>query len=78
MCDHKWIDCGEENEYSTKICSICGEFNREKIIIITETDNVTIEKCKHNWICLRDRCHNRGNGKYKAYKCDLCGKFQRR
>tara|TARA_B110000008_G_C16956072_1_gene558248 strand:+ start:651 stop:812 length:162 start_codon:yes stop_codon:yes gene_type:complete len=36
------------------------------------------EKCKHVWECLRDRCHNRGKGKYMAYKCTLCGKFQRR
>ena len=45
-----------------------------------ESDSTTIEeiKCKHVWECLRDRCHNRGKGKYMAYKCQLCGKFQRR
>ena len=36
--------------------------------------------CKHNWKCLRDRVHNKGKGKgkYMAYKCTLCNKFQRR
>ena len=38
----------------------------------------TMETCKHEWECLRDRCHNRGKGKYMAYKCRLCNKFQRR
>ncbi len=37
-----------------------------------------VETCRHVWECLRDRCHNRGKGKYQAYKCKLCGKFQRR
>jgi len=38
------------------------------------------ETCKHVWECLRDRTHNKGNGKgkYQAYKCRECGKFQRR
>ena len=38
------------------------------------------EKCRHVWECLQDRCHNKGNskGKYKAYKCKICNKFQRR
>jgi|TARA_Y100000768_G_scaffold207161_1_gene156106 hypothetical protein len=40
--------------------------------------NDLIESCKHEWECLRDRCHNRGKGKYMAYKCKLCNKFQRR
>ncbi len=37
-------------------------------------------KCKHDWTCLRDRCHNKGDGKgkYRAYRCSLCKKFQRR
>lgn len=42
-----------------------------------EEDSVEIS-CKHNWKCLRDRVHNKGKGKYLAYKCELCGKFQRR
>ncbi len=41
-------------------------------------ENEFMESCKHEWECLRDRCHNRGKGKYKAYKCRLCNKFQRR
>lgn len=38
------------------------------------------DKCQHVWECLKDRTHNKGNGKgkYKAYKCRECGKFQRR
>ena len=45
-----------------------------------EDDQVSenTEKCRHVWECLRDRCHNRGKGKYQAYKCTLCNKFQRR
>ena len=44
----------------------------------TETETLEEEKCWHVWECLKDRCHNRGKGKYQAYKCKLCGKFQRR
>ena len=44
----------------------------------SEEESQTDKKCKHVWECLRDRCHNRGKGKYQAYKCKLCGKFQRR
>lgn len=38
------------------------------------------DKCKHVWTCLRDKCHNKGNGKgkYRAYRCSLCKNFQRR
>ena len=38
------------------------------------------ETCIHVWECLRGRTHNKGNGKgkYQAYKCRECGKFQRR
>ena len=38
------------------------------------------ETCKHVWECLKGRTHNKGNGKgkYQAYKCRECGKFQRR
>ena len=41
-------------------------------------ENEIMASCKHEWECLRDRCHNRGKGKYMAYKCRLCNKFQRR
>ena len=43
-----------------------------------EEDGEATLKCHHAWVCLRDRCHNRGKGKYQAYKCELCGKFKRR
>ena len=75
-------------------CEICGRFSRSRPTSYIPTDddetkdeikdetkdetNSGEEKCVHVWICLRDRCHNRGNGKYYAYKCSECGKFQRR
>ena len=36
--------------------------------------------CRHVWLCLKDRCHNKGDGrgKYRAYKCQECSKFVRR
>jgi len=39
-----------------------------------------IEKCVHDWTCLKDRLHNKGDGKgkYSAYKCIKCKAFQRR
>ena len=38
------------------------------------------QACRHRWVCLRDRVHNKadGRGKYMAYKCSDCGAFQRR
>ena len=73
-------------------CEQCGAFSQSKPALYQEetdtseessfeikTENmISEEKCVHNWICLRDRCHNRGDGKYKAYKCEYCNKFQRR
>ena len=57
--------------------------NDEVILKDVSVNNVVeckdlMEGCKHEWECLRDRCHNRGKGKYMAYKCRLCDKFQRR
>ena len=46
--------------------------------VIQDLNEQSTETCKHEWECLRDRCHNRGKGKYMAYKCRLCNKFQRR
>ena len=39
-----------------------------------------IDKCVHSWIWLKERIHNKGDGKgkYKAYKCQKCKAFQRR
>ena len=63
-------------------CDLCGSFSMSRPIDYVEPilDEVQDEekKCRHVWECLRDRCHNRGKGKYQAYKCKLCGKFQRR
>jgi hypothetical protein len=41
------------------------------------------EDCSHEWIPAgsrknKDRVHNCGSGKYKAYKCSKCNKFKRR
>ena len=44
-------------------------------------DETIYNKCKHEWICLNnDRIHNKGDGKgkYQAFKCAICKKFQRR
>ena len=44
-----------------------------------DKSTVRVRSCRHEWTCLRkDRVHNRGNGKYQAYRCRLCGAFQRR
>ena len=60
----------------------CGNFSQTKPESYVEPNVEQVKeeetKCRHVWTCLRDRCHNRGNGKYLAYKCELCGKFQRR
>jgi hypothetical protein len=38
------------------------------------------QMCRHVWLCLKERCHNKGDGrgKYRAYKCQKCSKFERR
>jgi len=77
-CVHTWI-C----EHSLYVCSECGHVsNKRPDDYFSEESDKEEEKeeskCKHVWECLRDRCHNRGKGKYQAYKCKLCGKFQRR
>ena len=79
---HNWLknpgiyiceECG-------KICQECpSDYESEKEDENKEDENKEDDqKCKHLWECLKDRCHNRGKGKYKAYKCKLCNKFQRR
>ena len=42
--------------------------------------NNSHDRCLHDWICLKDRVHNKndGKGKYRAYKCTKCNTFQRR
>lgn len=59
-----------DKQVDVYVCE-CGQ-------VIKEITDIQLKKCKHNWECLRDRVHNRGKGKYMAYKCFLCGKFQRR
>ena len=64
-------------------CDTCGAFSMTRPVEYTEdeekeTEIIQEEKCKHVWECLRGRCHNRGKGKYQAYKCKICNQFQRR
>ena len=61
------------NEITKKVCDCCG-------YIITTIEPIKEPTCRHDWECLRDRVHNKGNGKgkYMAYKCRKCKKFQRR
>lgn len=78
---HTW-----HKEKNFFFCSVCGTTSAKQphdYLDDTECDDVIKDselekKCRHVWECLRDRCHNRGKGKYQAYKCTLCGKFQRR
>lgn len=41
---------------------------------------LSASSCHHSWECIRDRVHNRGDGKgkYQNYWCRRCGSFQRR
>ena len=68
MKHKKQISKSEKKEYDTSKNSVDE--------VIQDLDEQST--CKHEWECLRDRCHNRGKGKYMAYKCRLCNKFQRR
>ncbi len=74
---HSW--CKDKKIF---YCETCGEISTTRPETyesnVEELSETEVEKCKHVWECLRDRCHNRGKGKYQAYKCKLCGKFQRR
>ena len=90
MCDAcVWICDKSSQSFCYWYCTTCGKFSHTQPLGWVEMeheDNIEKdekkesqnEKCKHVWECLRDRCHNRGKGKYMAYKCTLCGKFQRR
>ena len=81
MCDvHRW-----KKECQSFYCEECGQFSKTKPDEYVEEEEIEADEnekqittCKHQWICLKDRCHNRGKGKYYAYKCALCNKFQRR
>ena len=82
-CTHEWV-----KNHTFYVCNACGDTSTKKPHDYTseieegEDDEPggegDAEKCKHVWECLKDRCHNRGKGKYQAYKCKLCRKFQRR
>lgn len=83
-CVHDWKK--EIRSDTIYYCALCGAFSKsrpEQYVSESSDDDASestedVKKCVHNWVCLRDRCHNRGNGKYKAYRCSLCNKFQRR
>ena len=64
-------------------CRIFGgneDFDRLCVAIHSQLHDSLRVRCHHQWVCLRDRVHNRadGRGKYMAYKCSRCGAFQRR
>lgn len=47
------------------------------------SEEINKDNCSHIWEPAghrknKDRVHNKGKGKYKAYKCSECGKFKRR
>lgn len=85
-CLHNW----RKEIHSDKtifFCENCGQFSKTQpqgyVEEQTQDDKEEFKSCKHEWICLGDgRCHaakgKAGGKKYKAYKCQLCGKFQRR
>lgn len=78
FCTHSWVNCK-----TFYVCQECGLTSSKRPDDYEEPKELDVEKveeerCRHVWECLRDRCHNRGKGKYQAYKCKLCGKFQRR
>ncbi len=83
-CVHDW-HCDKSKNHIGYYCILCGQYNTQKPDTFIEEvkedeESLEEEKCRHVWECLQDRCHNKGNskGKYKAYKCKLCQKFQRR
>jgi len=72
-------------------CENCGSFSQSqpKDYVEEESRNDDQEEsdeftsCKHVWRTLGNgRCHKSrgkaGNQKYTCYKCEICGKFQRR
>ena len=70
-----------KTKYYCEICGITSYTKQEDMMaddVLIEDAVIEDQKCRHVWECLRDRTHNRGKGKYQAYKCTLCGKFQRR
>lgn len=83
-CIHKWKKQVVPKK-TIFLCELCGDFSKTTPTDYVEEPVEPVEEpveehiaCRHVWICIRDRCHNRGSGKYKAYKCTLCDKFQRR
>ena len=75
-CIHGWQSTVDDETYCVILCG-------QQQMVVERDESVsptsqTEETCRHVWECLRDRCHNRGKGKYQAYKCRECGKFQRR
>jgi hypothetical protein len=55
-------------------------------LLVEQLNNKTPKKkeqknmCRHVWLCLKDRCHNKGDGRgnYRAYKCQECSKFEKK
>tara|TARA_Y100000746_G_scaffold222474_1_gene222947 strand:+ start:1224 stop:1592 length:369 start_codon:yes stop_codon:yes gene_type:complete len=85
ICTHEW----KKEVHSNNLiffCEHCGAFRNTQpedyVEVPDDDEKEEFSKCRHEWICLGDRCHHAkgkaGGKKYKAYKCELCGKFQRR
>ena len=45
----------------------CGCYNRELLPKINSTHNASNTRLYHIWICMKDRCYNPKNKKYKDY-----------
>tara|TARA_B100001778_G_C18188615_1_gene450199 strand:+ start:241 stop:525 length:285 start_codon:yes stop_codon:yes gene_type:complete len=90
QCTHSWTKITNANKIIF-LCEMCGLFRNDEpkeYIEELHEDKSEIEDkefntCKHIWRSLGDgRCHKKrgkaGGQKYICYKCELCGKFQRR
>ena len=85
-----WV-CGQIGGVTSYWCRVCGHFTTKrpkdyntkkpesehtKPCENVSTD--TEEKCIHDWKCIKERVHNKGdgNGKYRMYRCRLCEKVK--
>ena len=64
--------CGKEvivtgNNLKNGNSKSCGCYNRELLPKINSTHNASNTRLYHIWICMKDRCYNPKNKKYKDY-----------
>ena len=64
--------CGKEvivtgNNLKNGNSKSCGCYNRELLAKINLTHNASNTRLYHIWICMKDRCYNPKNKKYKDY-----------